>query len=96
MPNLSRRTDRNTAGGSITGPCAPSVIANGLAVSVPADGVTPHPCCGSSGCGAHCSAKTKGGSPSVYAEGKPVIRIADSDTCGHNRKGSFSPDCFVE
>jgi len=96
MPNVSRRTDRNTAGGSITGPCSPNVFINGLNVSLPNDSVTPHPCCGSDGCGAHCSAKTTGGSPTVFANGQPVIRISDTDTCGHGRGGSFSPDVFVE
>lgn len=95
MPAVVRRGDANSAGGVVTGPCAPSVLVNGRPVSVPGDGVTPHPCCGRRGCGAHCSAKTKGGSSTVFAEGKPVILVGNSDTCGHSRSMG-SPDVFVE
>ena len=95
MPKAERKGDANTAGGVITGPCAPSVLINGRPASVPGDSVTPHPCCGRPGCGAHCGARTTGGSPTVFAEGKPVIRKGDSDTCGHARSTS-SPDVFVQ
>jgi len=94
MPNVSRKGDANSAGGVITGPCAPTVIANGQPVSLPNDLVTPHPCCGAPGCGVHCSAKTTGGSATVYAEGKPIILIGDVDTCGHARS-TGAPTVFA-
>lgn len=85
MPSVVRRGDPNSAGGVVTGPCAPSVTVNGRPVSLPGDGVTPHPCCGLPGCFKHCVARTSGGSSSVYAEGKPVIYVGCVDTCGHPR-----------
>lgn len=94
MPAIVRRGDANSAGGVVTGPCAPSVLVNGRPVSVPGDNVTPHPCCGRRGCGSHCSAKTKGGSGTVFAEGRPVILVGNTDTCGHGRIMG-SPDVFV-
>jgi hypothetical protein len=94
LPLIVRKTDYNTAGGVVTGPCAPTVIACNQPVSVPNDAVTPHPCCGSDGCGIHCSAKTQGGTSRVIAEGKKVIYVGESDTCGHTRK-SGGPTVFV-
>lgn len=94
MAAAERKGDANSAGGVITGPCAPTVLINGQPASVPGDSVTPHPCCGAPGCGAHCSATTTGGSPTVFAEGKPVIRKGDPDSCGHPRQ-TASPNVFV-
>ena len=85
MPSVVRRGDPNSAGGVVTGPCAPSVQVNGRPVSVPADGVTPHPCCGLPGCFRHCIARTTIGSGRVFAEGKPVIYVGSPDSCGHAR-----------
>lgn len=95
MPNVVRRTDTNTAGGAVIGPCAATVFAEGLNVSLPGDAVTPHPCCGLPGCGAHCNAKTQGGSPTVFAEGKPIIHHNDIDTCGHKRN-THAPTVFIQ
>lgn len=85
MPSVVRRGDPNSAGGAVTGPCAPSVIVNGRPVSVPGDTVTPHPCCGLPGCAIHCAAKTRGGSSSVIVEGKAVQYVGCVDSCGHAR-----------
>ena len=57
---------------------------------VPGTSVSPHPCCGQDGCGAHCSAVTSGGSGTVRAGGRPVIRDGDTDTCGDARVGGSS------
>lgn len=94
MANVVRKTDTNTAGGAVIGPCSPTVFAEGLNVSLPGDGVTPHPCCGAPGCGAHCSAKTTKGSSTVFATGKPIITDMDIDTCGHKRQ-SKAPTVFI-
>jgi uncharacterized Zn-binding protein involved in type VI secretion len=84
MPAVQRQGDPNTSGGINTSGVG-SVRVNGRLIVVPGIGVTPHPCCGQSGCGIHCSAVTSGGSGSVRAGGRPVIRDGDSDTCGHSR-----------
>lgn len=85
--NCQRKGDPNSAGGIATAG-VPSVRVNGRPILVPGISVTPHPCCGNSGCGKHCRAKTRGGSATVRAGGKPVIRTgADKDTCGHPRAG---------
>lgn len=91
MPAVQRQGDANSAGGVATSG-VPTVRVNGRPVVVPGISVTPHPCCGAPGCGPHCSAVTIGGSGTVRAGGKPVIRTGtDSDTCGHPRAGG-SPD----
>lgn len=94
MPNVQRVGDPNTAGGIVVSGIA-SVRVNGRAIVVPNMPVTPHPCCGQPGCGIHCSATTSGGSGSVRAGGRPVIRTSvDIDTCGHPR-ASGSPNVRV-
>lgn len=73
---------------------ASTVLVNGRPLVYPGVSVTPHPCCGSPGCGIHCSASTSGGSSTVFVEGKPVIRVGDSDTCGHAR-AQGSPNVYI-
>jgi len=89
-----RQGDANSAGGiATTG--ASTVFVNGRPLVYPGINVTPHPCCGSPGCGIHCAAVTTGGSSTVFVEGKPVLRAnSDSDSCGHVR-ATGSPDVFV-
>jgi uncharacterized Zn-binding protein involved in type VI secretion len=84
MPAVQRQGDPNGSGGVNTSGVA-SVRVNGRPIVVPGISVSPHPCCGQSGCGIHCSAVTSGGSSSVRAGGRPVIRDGDADTCGHAR-----------
>ena len=57
--------------------------------------VTPHPCCGFPGCEIHCFALAAfPGSTSVTANGVPVLRDFDVDTCFHPRiLGSFDVVC---
>lgn len=88
-----RRGDVNDAGG-VAMKGASTVLANGRPIVYPGTRVSPHPCCGAKGCGKHCSASTTGGSGTVFVEGKPVIRVGDSDTCGHSR-ASGSPNVMV-
>jgi len=90
MPAVQRKGDANSAGGVATGGVA-TVRVNGRSVVVPGISVTPHPCCGQDGCDPHCSAVTTGGSGSVRAGGKPILRASsDVDTCGHPRSGGSS------
>ena len=94
MPAVQRQGDANSAGGVATSG-EPTVRVNGRAVVVPSISVTPHPCCGKKGCAKHCSATTNGGSATVRAGGKPIIRTtSDVDTCGHARSGG-SPNVRV-
>ena len=93
MPAVVRRGDANSAGGIATQGAA-TVFVNGRGVVPPGSPETPHPCCGSRGCDAHCSASTTGGSATVFAEGKPIILVGDPDTCGHSR-AQGSPNVFI-
>ena len=72
----------------------PTVIINGRPVGIHQADITPHPCCGSDGCSAHCNAKTTTGSSTVLAGGRPVLYVGVPDTCGHTRSQG-SPDVFV-
>lgn len=81
MPKLSRKGDTNQPGGKIIRG-AGTVFANGIAVGLHVSGITPHapfkkphpP---------HRAAKTTDGSPTVFAEGCPVLRVGSGNTCGH-------------
>jgi len=94
MSAAQRLGDPNAAGGILTGGDA-TVRINGRAVGVAGSAVSPHPCCGKKGCGIHCAANATGGSGSVRAGGKPILRTGqDADSCGHIRQGG-SPDVKV-
>jgi len=102
MPAVQRQGDANSAGG-VAQSGVSSVRVNGRAVVVPGISVTPHPCCGRRSssssvrreCARHCSAVTNGGSATVRAGGKSIIRTGvDTDTCGHSRSGG-SPDVRI-
>lgn len=93
MPAVVRKGDANSAGGIATSGSA-DVLVNGRGVVPPGTSVTPHPCCGAPGCGIHCAASTSGGSATVFANGKPIILVGDSDTCGHPR-AQGSPNVFI-
>ena len=82
---IVRKGDTNSAGGRTTG-ARNSVRSSGIPLAAYRSGVTPHPCCGRPGCSKHCNAKVTGGNTKVYAEGKPVHTVRDSDSCSH--KGS--------
>lgn len=89
MPNLSRVGDVNQTGGAIVRG-APTVIANGIKVGLHVSPITPHP----PFVGPHSSAVTTDGSPTVFAEGCPVLRIGSGNSCGHSIVQG-SPDVFV-
>ena len=93
MPNVQRQGDTNSAGGA-AGAGVASVRVNGIPIVVDGTSVSahapwpqrrynPHP--------PHAAAGTAGGSGTVRAGGKPVVRTGDADTCGHARVGG-SPD----
>ena len=66
----------NEVGGRIVRGAA-TVFANGIAVGLHVSPITPH------GRRIHSSASTTNGSPTVYAEGAPVLRVGSGNTCGH-------------
>ncbi len=88
-----RKGDPNQAGGLIRSG-ENSVLINGRPAAVPSASVTPHPPCGPRN-PIHCVAVTRGGSRTVLVNGKPLLTSGDSDTCGHGRTGSGSPDVRV-
>jgi uncharacterized Zn-binding protein involved in type VI secretion len=92
MAQLSRQGDANQAGGKIIRG-AGTVFANGIAVGLHVSQLTshapwgkPHP--------PHEAASTTEGSPTVFAESVPVLRVGSGNTCGHSIVDG-SPDVFV-
>lgn len=81
---IVRMGDINAAGGIALAP-RPTVLSSMQPLAAFASPVSPHPCCGSPGCSIHCAANITGGSPTVFAEGAPVHKVMDVDTCGHPR-----------
>ncbi len=80
MPQLSRKGDQNQVGGAIMRG-ASSVIANGIPVGLHVSQITshapwgdPHP--------PHEAASTTSGSPTVFAEGSPVLKVGSGNSCG--------------
>lgn len=91
MPNLSRLGDVNTAGGRILRG-ASTVFCNGIAVGLHVSTISPHAPFGKPH-PPHSAAKTTEGSPTVFCEGVPVIRLGSGNSCGH-RISQGSPDVF--
>jgi uncharacterized Zn-binding protein involved in type VI secretion len=92
MPNLSRVGDINQTGGAIVRG-ASTVIANGINVGLHVSLITPHAPFGRPH-PPHAAAVTTDGSPTVFAEGCPVLRIGSGNSCGHSIVQG-SPDVFV-
>lgn len=88
MPKLSRKGDENETGGKIIRG-AESVFANGIAVGLHVSDITSHP----PHKGPHRQARTTEGSPTVFCEGVPVLRVTSGNSCGH-RIIQGSPDIF--
>lgn len=82
MAKLSRRGDANQTGGKILRG-AGTVFCNGIAVGLHVSTIsahapfgTPHP--------PHRAPSTTQGSPTVFCEGAPVLRVGSGNTCGHS------------
>jgi len=91
MPQLSRQGDANTTGGKIIRG-ANSVFANGNPVGLHVSTITPHSPYGKKH-PPHKAAKTTDGSPTVFCEGDPVLRVGSGNTCGH-KIVEGSPDVY--
>ena len=92
MAALSRKGDTNQTGGQIIRG-ASTVIANGIPVGLHVSQMTPHAPWGRPH-PPHQAPTTTDGSPTVIAEGSPVLRIGSGNTCGHSIVQG-SPDIFV-
>lgn len=95
MPlQVHRMSDANTGGGTITAIPQSTVFANNLLVCVNGSIGTSHPPCPKPSI--HCAGNwiTTSGGPTVFAEGIPVNKMSDPDSCGHTRAAG-SPDVFM-
>ena len=93
MAKLSRKGDKNDAGGAIKRG-ASTVFANGKPVGLHVSQITPHkPFRPKKKHIPHKAAKTTEGSPTVFAEGVAVLRVGSGNDCGHKIKDG-SPDVF--
>jgi len=91
MANLSRMGDANEPGGQIMRG-AETVFANGIKVGLHVSQISPHAPWGKPH-PPHNAARTTDGSPTVFAEGSPVLRVGSGNSCGH-RIVQGSPDVF--
>jgi uncharacterized Zn-binding protein involved in type VI secretion len=92
MAKLSRVGDQNQAGGGVVRG-ASTVICNGIKVGLHVSTMTPHSPWGRPH-PPHAAATTTQGSPTVFAEGSPVLRVGSGNSCGHSIVQG-SPDVFV-
>jgi uncharacterized Zn-binding protein involved in type VI secretion len=90
MAKLSRVGDTNLFGGRIIKGAA-TVIANGKQVGLHPSLITTHFPFKK----LHLLAFTIGGSPTVFAEGKPILKVGSGAICGHSIVIG-SPNVFVQ
>lgn len=83
MPQMSRKGDANTTGGTIVRG-AGTVFCNGLPVGLHVSTITPHAPFGRRPHPPHNAATTTDGSPTVICEGSPVLRVGSGNSCGHS------------
>ena len=83
MAQLSRKGDANSEGGKIIRG-AGTVFANGIPVGLHVSQITPHAPWGRKPHPPHKAATTTQGSPTVFAEGDPVLRVGSGNSCGHS------------
>lgn len=81
MPGVSR-VGIDKAGGTIVGALAPTVLVNGVPITVLGAPVVPH------GKGPHAGPVMATASSNVFANGIPVCRAGDIASCGHASSGS--------
>jgi uncharacterized Zn-binding protein involved in type VI secretion len=92
MAGLSRLGDANQTGGAIMRG-ASTVFCNGIPVGLHTSQITPHAPWGRPH-PPHEAATTTEGSPTVFCEGDPVLRIGSGNSCGHSIVDG-SGDVFV-
>lgn len=92
MAQLSRVGDKNQERGAIMRG-ASTVFANGIKVGLHVSQISDHAPYGKR-TGQHRAAVTTTASPTVFAEGEPVLRVGSGNSCGHSIVEG-SPDVFV-
>lgn len=92
MAKLSREGDANDAGGKIVRGST-TVFANNKGVGLHTSTITPHAPWGPPH-PPHDKATTTEGSPTVFADGVPVLRVGSGNSCGH-KIAEGSDDVFV-
>ena len=93
MAKLSRKGDINQVGGAIVRG-AGTVFANGIPVGLHVSLITPHAPWPRLPHIPHEAAVTTSGSPTVFCEGVPVLRVGSGNSCGHSI-ATGSPDVNV-
>lgn len=81
MPGVAR-VGVDSAGGTITGNLAPTVLVNGSPIAVRGAEVSGH------GDGMHAGPVMVGASGTVFASGIAVCRVGDAASCTHTATGS--------
>ncbi len=81
MPGVSR-VGVDSAGGTIVGSLAPTVVVNGSPIAVKGAAVAGH------GLGPHAGPVMSGSSSTVFANGIEVVRAGDAASCGDTATGS--------
>ena len=95
MAKLSRKGDQNDAGGKIKRG-SETVFANSIPVGLHVSEITPHkPFSPKKKHKPHKAAKTTEGSPTVFADGVPVLRVGSGNDCKTQKISQGSPDVFV-
>lgn len=82
MAGVSRVGDTNQVGGAIIRG-ASTVFVNGIRIGLHVSQITPHAPFGDPH-PPHRAATTTSASPTVFAEGSPVLRIGSGNSCGHS------------
>ena len=83
MPGVSRKGDANSEGGTILRG-ASTVFVNGIPVGLHVSQISPHAPWSRKAHPPHKAATTTSASPTVFAEGDPILRIGSSNSCGHS------------
>lgn len=93
MPALSRKGDDTTTGGKILRG-AGTVFCNGIPVGLHVSTISPHAPFGRKVHPPHNAATTTAGSPTVFAENCPILRVSSPLSCGHSViQGSTNVNC---
>ena len=82
MAGISRKGDTNQVGGAIMRG-SNSVFVNGMPVGLHVSQITPHAPWGRPH-QPHEAATTTSGSPTVFCEGVPVLKVGSGLSCGHS------------
>jgi len=92
MAKVSRQGDANQVGGKLERG-AGTVFVNGKPMALHVSKISPHSPWGVPH-PPHAAAVTTEGSPTVFAEGVPVVRVGSGNSCGHSI-AEGSPNVFV-